>query len=59
MGVLTVGPNMALTALQRLSALLPSSAPTAEKMHAASLMADSLTEKLGADLKKKDHRNKL
>ena len=59
MGVIAIKERVALTALQRLSSLLPSSAPTDDKLRAAALMGDSLTEKLGADMKKKDHRNKL
>ena len=59
MGVVAINERVALTALQRLSSLLPSSAPRDEKLRAAALMGDSLTEKMGADLKKKDHKNKL
>ena len=51
MSFLTTGDRVAVSALQRLSALLPSSAPVEEKLKAASIMAESLTQKLSGDAK--------
>ena len=59
MGVLSIDGRVCLTALQRLSALLPSSAPVEQKFEAAALLAESITETLVADEKKKEHRQKL
>ena len=50
---------MAVSALQRLSALLPSTAPVEEKMKAATLLADSLTSKLCANVNKQEQKAKL
>ena len=59
MGVLSLEGHVCLTALQRLSALLPSSAPLEQKLEAAALVAETLTENLVADERKKEHRQKV
>ena len=60
MAVLSLDGQVCLTALQRLSSLLPSSAPTDEqKMEAAALLAETLTQTWVADEKKKEHRQKV
>ena len=59
MAMLSINGRVGLCALQRLSSLLPSGAPTEEKMQAAAVLCESLTETLVADVKKKEHRNKV
>ena len=59
MALLSFNGKLGLCALQRLSSLLPSSAPTEEKMAAAALVSESFTETFSADVRKKEHRNKV
>ena len=51
MSFLTTGTHVAVSALQRLSALLPSNAPVEEKLKAATIMAETLTQKFSGDAK--------
>ena len=59
MGLISTGKQAFMTALQRLNNLVPTSATHAEKMHVAGLVADSLTETLVADTRKKEQKSKM
>ena len=59
MAMLSINGRLGLCALQRLSSLLPSGAPAEEKMQAAAVVCEALTETLAADVKKREHRNKV
>ena len=58
MGLVSTKDKAFMTALQRLSNVVPSTATHAEKMHVAGLVADSLTETLAADPKKQQQKPK-
>ena len=59
MAMLSINGRLGLCALQRLSSLLPSGAPAEEKRQAAAVVCEALTETLAADVKKREHRNKV
>ena len=59
MALLSFNNKLGLCALQRLSALLPSNASTSEKLSAAAVVGEALSEALAADVRKKEHRNKV
>ena len=59
MAIVSIGAKASLGTLQRLSQLLPSLASPDQKLEAAALAADSLTQGIVADTKKGDQKKKL